>query len=105
MKRSLEIHTPLGLFSYSAVSTDYFYLGVERYEKDVIFLIASPWRAIADLVHTQKRNWKGLKALCDDMRIESEDIWTSNISTLEELVTNYPNNRVKNVLYCILKNL
>ncbi len=105
MKRSLEIPTPFGLFSYSAVPTDHFYLGVERHENDAIFLIASPWRAIADLVHTQKRSWKSLKDLCDDMRIEPEDIWNSNMSTLEELATNYPNNRVKSILSHILKNL
>lgn len=104
-KRGHEIQTPLGIFSYSSVPIDCFYLGVDRVEKNTIFLIASPWRAIADLVYTQKRNWKSLRNLYEDLRIEPQEIWSSDIITLEALANNYPNRRVKQVLHYFLKNI
>lgn len=105
IRRSVEISTPLGLFSYSAGPIDHFYLGVERCENEDIFLIASPWRAVADLIHVERRNWNSLNDLCGDLRIEQESIWNSDVGVLEDLVKKYPNCRVRNVLNKFLKSL
>ncbi len=108
IKRHREIATPLGLFTYNPIPIDHFYLGVQRLEKGGVFLMASPWRAIADLIYTQKREWKNRRALCDDLRIEPDEIQNSDLTLLEKLANHYPNQRVQRVqrvLYHILKSL
>lgn len=105
MKRGMDIETSVGTFCYSAVPSKHFYLGVERVAGEATFLIASPWRAIADMVHSQQRSWSNLRHLSEDLRIEPEDIWTSNITTLQDLAANYPNERVRSSLRRLLKPL
>ncbi|MCB1118779.1 MAG: hypothetical protein KDK65_02340 [Chlamydiia bacterium] len=105
LKRSKEITTPLGLFSYSTAPLDGFYTGVERMKNGSIFLLATPWRALADLIHTQKRSWRNVHALSDDLRIEYEDLFTSDFRSLEELATCYQNGHVRKTLSTFLRQL
>ncbi len=105
MRRTFELTTPVGVFSYNSIPIQDFYHGVERVAEEDVFLIASPWRALADLIYVQKKNWKGLNALCEDLRVEPVEVWDSDSKLLEDLVDNYPNIRVKKVLARILKTL
>ena len=57
------------------------------------------------MIYAQKKNWKSIKGLSDDLRIELEDWWSSDISILESLAADYPNNHVKGVLSGILRNI
>lgn len=106
-KRSKEFKTPLGIFSYKHVPSDQFYLGVERIEikPNIIILMASPYRALADFIYTRKKTWKNIFELEADLRIENEILIESDQKILELLIENYPSRRVRESLKKFLKNL
>lgn len=93
--RSKQIETPIGLFSYCHVPVPAFHMGVSQSK---LRMIADPWKAIADLIYTQKRSWSSLKSFCEDMRIESDIIQTSDQGLLVYLSDHYPSQRVKKTL-------
>jgi len=88
------------------VPLPYFYEQVNRIEsQESIFLIAEPWKALADYIYVYKKEWPSIQDLYLDMRIEIETLAESNISNLEKLVKNYNNKRVRIVLKKLLKEL
>lgn len=77
--RSREFRTPLGHFTFQRVPADRPRAGVEmiRVDQDGWAFMASPIRAIADLVYLRKGiRWEphGLPFLTESMRIEEEDL-------------------------------
>ena len=98
-KRAKQFDTPLGVFSYKRVAEKQFYTAVNRIEKNGgVFLIASPWRAIADLIYTKRKTWKSIAELKADLRIEKETLINSNKKNLEELLKQYPSSWVRKIL-------
>lgn len=65
--------TPLGIFSFSYSPVQPFFLDVEKNEKES-FLIASPIRALFDLIYLRKRIYHSLNDLEDDFRIDLNDL-------------------------------
>jgi predicted transcriptional regulator of viral defense system len=105
-RRSKEFNTSIGIFSFKHVPLPYFYEQVNRIEsQESIFLIAEPWKALADYIYVYKKEWPSIQDLYLDMRIEIETLAESNISNLEKLVKNYNNKRVRIVLKKLLKEL
>lgn len=99
VKRSQEFSTPLGLFSYSKIPLENFLLGVSRVELiSGSFFIATPWRAIADLFYLKQKKWTDVDGMCEDLRMEREDLVAFDMTPLRELADEYPNGRTRAML-------
>ncbi|MCB1134960.1 MAG: hypothetical protein KDK78_01725 [Chlamydiia bacterium] len=105
IERSMEIRTSIGIFAYEAVPVEAFYLGVRRIEGASTFLMASPWRALADVIHRQKRQWPDLAAMRTDLRVDLEVILESDLGILDGLCCAYPNRRVRETLKRLARSL
>ena len=106
VKRSKEFETPIGIFSYEHIPIKAFSFGVEQHQQDILTLfIASPVKALADIIYTRKRNWASIDDLSEDLRIEVESLQNSDRKILNELIENYPSSRVKNTLNILLKGM
>lgn len=85
--RSRTFQTPVGIFSYTRVPANDPRAGVEavKMTDESWAFIATPIRAIADLVYTYKEvTWKkdGMDWLTESLRIEREDIEKFSFRTL-----------------------
>ena len=98
-KRSRNFETPKGLFRYLHVPKEGFYLNVNRIQKeDSSFLIAEPWKAIADMIFALPKNWESVKDLSLDLRVELETLEESDKSSLKHIAENYKSKRVNKLL-------
>ena len=85
-KRSKDVRTPLGLFSYTHIPSNQFLAGVRRAESpDGIFLMATPWRALVDYVYANSKRWKGLKSVVESLRVDPIHFKEADFRLLEEL--------------------
>jgi len=105
-KRANEFETPLGIFQYTHIPDRLCYLGVQRVEvDDEAFFMASSWKAIADHYYVYDRNWNCPEDLYLDLRIEREDMFESDLKTLQILSEHYQSRRVREFLSKILRGL
>lgn len=106
IKRAKEFETPIGIFSFEHIPIKAFSFGVEQHQQNSLTLfIASPVKALADIVYARKRTWNSISDLSEDLRIELESFQNSDNKTLIELIENYPSSRVKKTLHVLLKGL
>ncbi len=106
VKRSKEFETPLGIFSYEHIPLKAFSFGVEQHKQnDLILFVASPEKALADMIYTRKRTWATIDDLCEDLRIEAESFQTIDRILLKEISENYSSLRVKKTLSNLQKGL
>ncbi len=99
IKRSNTIQNGLGIFRYLHVPEENFTLGVDRIQDShSIYLLASPWKALADLCYVQKKRWHNLTELCGDLRIEKEELQSWDPKVLDDLVANYGSSQVRKIL-------
>ncbi len=106
VKRAKEFETPIGIFSYEHIPIKAFSFGVEQHQQNSLTLfIASPVKALADIVYARKRTWNSISDLSEDFRIEIENFQNSDKKVLIELIENYPSPRVKKILNVLLKGL
>lgn len=101
-KKSKTITTPIGIFSYAHTPLNQFYMCVER--KDV-FLIAQPWKALADLVYSRRKKWKNLREMMEDLRIEKSSIVNSDKNVLKEIAEYYDSRGVQSFAKQFLKEM
>lgn len=95
-KRAAEFKTAMGVFSYTPVKFKNFYAGVNRIKaEDGVFLMASPWRALADYVYAYRKNWIGLKEAENNLRIDAENFRAADRKMLDETLSAALNRRVK----------
>jgi hypothetical protein len=74
-KRAKTFKTPLGVFIYHPVPLENLYTEVALCEQaSHRFLMAKPWKAIADYVYVYKKSWKSVSPLIDSLRIDLEDL-------------------------------
>ena len=104
-KRSQDIETPLGIFSYAHIPANNFFAGVERVSSDHIFLIATPWRALTDYIYLHKKNWRGVKPLIEDLRIDQSLLQNADGQLLEVLNQATKSMNVKRFIRSIKKEL
>jgi hypothetical protein len=106
-KKSKEFETPLGLFSYARIPQLLFYCEVQRLtdESGNAFLMASPLKALADYVYLRKQDWRGIAQVVGSLRVEVEEFEQVTMRSLEVLISNYGNSRVKRFLEGIGKDL
>ena len=98
-KRAQEFKTPFGVFTYKRVPECGFYVGVTRVSR---FLIAEPWKALADFMYTRHKSWNSLDELEADLRIDRITMEQSDLELLKELSEYYPSLRVRKGLKKIL---
>jgi predicted transcriptional regulator of viral defense system len=95
-KRAAEVSTLVGVFSYTPVKFSNLYAGVNRVKDETgVFLMASPWRALADYVYAYRKNWKSLKQAGESLRIEHDSFMNSDLKALDETLNAAANRRVR----------
>jgi hypothetical protein len=105
-KRGRVIKTPKGVFRYLHVPETPFYLEVARVSNEVgSFLVAEPWKAIADLIYAYRKDWKTLDDLSEDLRVEPETLRESHKESLEFIALYYKSAHVKRVLSRLIEGL
>lgn len=111
-KRATEFNTPLGLFSYMHLPGENFFVEVERIEIEekyrfskTIYFMATPWKAITDLVFCYKKDWHGLDPLVNSLRIEPETLPVLDEETFTSLENFYKSLRVTKFLKGVCKDL
>ena len=93
--RNKEYHTPIGNFSYSTLSPESYSIGItQKKSPDFIgkFLIASPEKALADMVFKTCKNLdkNQLKdELLESKRIDREHFHTLDKNLLEDITKSY----------------
>lgn len=105
-KRAREFKTPVGLFNYKHVPAEGFYVGVERITtNDESIFVASPWRALADLIYVRRKSWESIIDIEEDLRIDNETILGSDRKSLKLLAEKYSSRRVRESLKMFLKEI
>jgi hypothetical protein len=106
-KKSKQFKTPLGVFSYDRIPQKLFYSEVKRFtdESKNVFLMASPLKALADYVYVRKKDWTKIDPVIGSLRIEPEEFEQVTRDSLDSLIANYSNSRVKRFLEGIGKDL
>ena len=103
-KRGLFAKTPIGMFSYEHTPQEQFFMAVERKEtKDSIYLIAHPWKALADYMYVRRKKWLTFAEVIEDLRLDESSIEAADKGTLEEIARYYPSPRVCRFAQMILK--
>ena len=110
-KRSKNYSTPLGNFEYITVPKEYFHIGVEQVivEDQYAFLIASPEKALCDLIITSSGlRFQSVKAareyLLYDLRFAMDEREEWNTSIIEACSRHRRKRRELNFLTEVLKN-
>jgi uncharacterized protein YifN (PemK superfamily) len=92
-KRAKSFSTPLGSFEYSTVSAAYFSVGLrqEVVENQYAFLIATPTKAVCDMVvATPNLRLQSVKAmqsyLTEDLRIDADALKTLDKSIVNQCI-------------------
>ena len=105
-RRRKVFETPIGCYSYAHTPPKLFYFGVRRIEqKEAIFFIAEPWKALADFIYCYKKSWGSISELCADLRIEPESIQDSDFESLKKIAEIYGSKYVQSVLNKFLMEL
>lgn len=105
-KRAQEFTNYLGDFCYKHVPEEGFYVGVKRIESPTgSFLIADPWRALADFMYNRRKSWPNCEHLELDLRIDVEKQLEGDRKLLEVLIENYASRHVRLGLKKIYKSL
>ena len=105
-KRSRRFETPLGAFHYSRVVSHPFLTGVHPVSfEGGGYLMASPWKAIADYVYVTRKNWDGIDPLIHSLRVEEESLQEAKSNELNEIEESYSNKRVQRFLSGVRKDL
>lgn len=105
-KRSKRIETTLGAFCYYHIPVSIFHVGVSSCsrEKQDNYLIADPWKAIADIMYVKGKSWPNIMALTEDFRIELDLLQSSDLNLLVILAEKYPSEKVKKHLQIFIKD-
>jgi|SRR5579872_2314131 len=103
-KRGVSTKTPIGLFSYERTPEDQFFMGVERIQtKESVYLIAHPWKALADYMYARRKKWESLVEIIEDLRLDEANIEAADQAPLEEIARYYQSPRVRRFAEMILK--
>lgn len=103
-RRSRDFDTPFGAFSYRMLNGPRYAVGaILETAGKTLFLVASPEKALADKVWTDKR-FSGLRVsdydayLSDDLRIDREALSTFDYSRLQVIATAYDSAKINNLV-------
>lgn len=96
-KRSKVFETQIGTFRYFHTPATNFFLNAYAPKEKSSFLIAEPWKAIADMIYSTKKHWSSLEELSEDLRIERETLQQSSQGSLLHIAKYYESYRVQNM--------
>ena len=103
-RRSRDLNTPFGTFSYRMLNGSRYAVGaILETAGKMSFLVASPEKALADKVWTDRR-FSGLRLsdydayLFDDLRIDRESLSRFDCSRLQRLATAYHSAKISNLV-------
>ncbi len=106
VKQTKSFSTPVGEFSFEKTPNDSFKLGVSYIKKESAkYLMADPWKAIADMIYCRKKTWSTINDLMLDLRIEEDSIKNHNLDLLSELSKAYPHKLTRQTLQIFFKEL
>ena len=106
IKRKKNFNTPIAVFSYEKVPNSIFGMGVSQVkDQHHSCFMASPWKALADMIYTRKKNWPNLHSLSNDLRIEIDSLLGSDETILYTLAEIYPHKKTRQVLTLLCKEI
>ncbi len=106
IKQARSFNTSIGEFSFEKIPNKSFKFGVSYIkEEKARYLIATPWKAIADMIYCRKKTWKNINELMLDLRIEEESIKHYQYNLLAELSEEYAHKMTRKTLQAFLKEL
>ncbi len=107
LDRSRAFDTPLGHFSFTRVPQKTLYVEVKRVENEAgqSFLLASPCKALADYVYVHRLDWKSVRPVVESLRVDEQVLRSMDAAVIEELMGNYPSERVRRFLQGLRKEL
>jgi len=107
LSKKKRFETSIGIFSYSHSPIRPFFLEVEKDEESG-FLIASPIRALFDLIYRRKITYESLDGLELDLRIDLDDLQDFlkdyNASDLLELAYAYKKKSTKTLANLLIRS-
>lgn len=105
--RARKFMTPLGLFCYESVKQMPLMGGVSRCEDHPsgTSFIATPLKALCDMVVTRRLDWTSCQPLVESLRIESENLESLDTGDFEALEGVYYSKRARKFLAGIRKEL
>lgn len=105
-RRSRDFETPLGRFSFTRIPARVFYAHVERVaDGPDVFFMARPWRAIADYVYANGKEWRGVHPLIESLRIDEEELRAATREELEDLDRSFGSGRVSRFIRGVIGDL
>lgn len=100
--KSKFFNTAVGTFEYTCLSHKRYAIGIDQKENSAArFLIATPEKALADLIHMKSKNLNSKDLLVDlieGRRIEEETLKNLNKKHLIEIADNYRSKAVNNLV-------
>jgi predicted transcriptional regulator of viral defense system len=105
--RARAFDTPLGLFTFTPVPQRLLLSGVRRVsvEGRGAFLLATPLKALADLVYAQRRDWHSAAPVQDSLRVEEESLAGLTGELFDEVTSAFRPGRVSRFLAGLRKDL
>jgi|TARA_B110000093_G_scaffold148861_1_gene162075 hypothetical protein len=109
-RRTRRFATPLGDFTFQSVPSSNRLAGVEsiKLDNNSWAFVASPIRAIADLVYLRKEvDWDtdGIAFLTESMRIELDDLFAMSLATVNEVIESIRNKRTQKYMHQLSEEL
>lgn len=106
LERSKAFDTPVGRFTFDRVPQDDLFAGVEEIPAGAgSFRLATPLKALADLVYVQKHDWKSVDPVLGSLRVEEEDLAEVNREQLEMVRKVYRSSRILRFLDGLQRDL
>ncbi|MBI5346053.1 MAG: hypothetical protein HZB76_02800 [Chlamydiae bacterium] len=97
--------TPVGTFDYFYLSHHRYSIGIDQKENEAgRYLIATPEKALADLIHFKSKNLEPKDLLVDLIearRIDEDNLKNLNKKDLLKIADNYRSKAVKNLVYVL----
>jgi hypothetical protein len=105
--RSRAFETPLGRFSYTRVPQHTLHVEVQRVEHvdGSSYLLATPWKALADYVYAYRRDWSSPRPVVNSLRVAEHHLDALEDATIERLLANYSSRRVRRFLDGLRRSL
>jgi len=106
--RARSFDTPVGVFDYVQVRQEPLFAGVERVAVEsspISFLVASPLKALCDLVAVRGMDWTGIEPLVESLRIDEESLATLKPADFDGLTGVYRSRRARDFLDGLRKEL
>jgi hypothetical protein len=105
--RSRTFDTPVGLFTFTRVPQRRFLAGVRRVATDAggAYFLATPLKALADLVYVQRHRWTGIAPVVESLRVDVECLERLTREQFDEVMSAYGPGRTTRFLEGLRREL